>query len=61
MHIQFNVVSADTLRAAQEKPEEYKSLVVRVAGYSAFFVGLSPELQENIIKKYSMIQNKRKV
>ncbi len=50
-HIQFNVVSADTLRKAQENPEEYKDLIVRVAGYSDYFVNLGPDLQEEIIKR----------
>ncbi len=50
-HIQYNVVSRDTLVAAQENPEEYKSLVVRVAGYSAFFTILSPETQNDIIAR----------
>ncbi len=48
-HIQFNVVSTDTLWAAQEEPQNYHGLVVRVAGYSAFFVELAKELQEEII------------
>lgn len=48
-HIQFNVVSTDTLRSAQEEPQNYHGLVVRVAGYSAFFVELAKELQEEII------------
>lgn len=51
MHIQFNVVSADTLRAAQEKPEEYKDLMVRVAGYSALFAPLDVSLQNDIIAR----------
>lgn len=48
-HIQFNVVTADTLRRAQISPEDYRSLIVRVAGYSDYFVDLTPELQEEII------------
>lgn len=48
-HIQFNVVSADTLRDAQKHPEKYRDLIVRVAGYSDYFVDLTPELQEEII------------
>jgi formate C-acetyltransferase len=48
-HIQFNVVSADMLRDAQKSPQHYKGLVVRVAGYSAFFNELSPEIQDGII------------
>ncbi|RMG36838.1 MAG: formate C-acetyltransferase/glycerol dehydratase family glycyl radical enzyme, partial [Methanobacteriota archaeon] len=50
-HIQFNVVTADTLRKAQKNPEEYKYLIVRVAGYSDYFVDLTPELQEEIIRR----------
>jgi formate C-acetyltransferase len=50
-HIQFNVIDADTLREAQEHPENYKDLIVRVAGYSDYFVDLTPELQEEIIMR----------
>ena len=50
-HIQFNVVNAETLRAAQVKPQDYAGLVVRVAGYSAFFVELSKEIQDDIIRR----------
>lgn len=50
-HVQFNVVSAETLRAAQANPEEYRSLVVRVAGYSAYFTELDKELQNEIISR----------
>ena len=50
-HIQFNIVGQNVLRVAQEKPEEYKSLLVRVAGYSAYFVELSHEMQEDIISR----------
>ena len=50
-HIQFNVVSRDTLRDAQAHPEKYKSLVVRVAGYSALFTTLSRSLQDDIIAR----------
>jgi len=49
--VQFNVVSADTLKAAQRKPEEYKDLVVKVAGYNARFVDLHRELQDSIIAR----------
>ena len=51
MHIQFNVVSAETLREAQKHPEEYADLMVRVAGYSALFVSLDPAMQEDIIMR----------
>jgi formate C-acetyltransferase len=50
-HIQFNVVNADTLREAQKHPEKYGDLLVRVAGYSDYFVNLSTELQDEIIKR----------
>lgn len=51
MHMQFNVVNRDTLLDAQKHPEKYKSLVVRVAGYSALFTTLSRSLQDDIIKR----------
>lgn len=50
-HIQFNVVSKETLKEAQKNPEQYKDLVVRVAGYTAFFVDLSEEIQNDIIDR----------
>ncbi len=50
-HIQFNVVDRVTLEEAQERPEEYDDLVVRVAGYSAYFVELSKGLQDHIIDR----------
>jgi len=49
--IQFNVVSAETLREAQKHPEDYKDLVVRVVGYSAFFVELEKVVQDDIIAR----------
>ena len=51
MHMQFNVVDRDTLLDAQKHPEKYKSLVVRVAGYSALFTTLSRSLQDDIIAR----------
>ena len=51
MHMQFNVVSRETLIDAQKHPENYKSLVVRVAGYSALFTTLSRSLQDDIINR----------
>ncbi len=51
MHMQFNVVNRETLIDAQNHPEKYKSLVVRVAGYSALFTTLSRSLQDDIIKR----------
>jgi formate C-acetyltransferase len=50
-HIQFNVITAGTLREAQKYPEKYRDLIVRVAGYSDYFNDLGPELQEEIIRR----------
>jgi len=50
-HIQFNVVDAATLRAAQEHPEQYRNLIVRVAGYSDYFCDLTRTLQDEIISR----------
>ncbi len=50
-HIQFNVVDAATLRKAKKNPEEYRDLIVRVAGYSDYFVDLTEELQDEIIRR----------
>jgi pyruvate formate-lyase/glycerol dehydratase family glycyl radical enzyme len=50
-HIQFNVVGSETLRDAQEHPDEYRDLIVRVAGYSDYFRNLDRELQEEIIAR----------
>jgi pyruvate formate-lyase/glycerol dehydratase family glycyl radical enzyme len=50
-HIQLNVVTAETLREAQKSPAKYRDLIVRVAGYSDYFVDLSPELQDEIIRR----------
>lgn len=50
-HMQFNVVSRETLLDAQKHPENYKHLVVRVAGYSALFTTLSKSLQDDIIRR----------
>ena len=50
-HVQFNVVGHEVLRCAQAHPEEYKSLLVRVAGYSAYFVELSREVQDDILSR----------
>ena len=49
--MQFNYLDNETLKKAQEKPEEYRDLVVRVAGYSAFFVELCKEVQDEIISR----------
>jgi formate C-acetyltransferase len=50
-HIQFNVVDAATLHLAQQHPEQYRSLIVRVAGYSDYFCDLSKTLQDEIIAR----------
>jgi formate C-acetyltransferase len=50
-HVQFNVVEAETLRAAQRQPEQYRDLIVRVAGYSDYFCDLGRALQDEIIER----------
>jgi formate C-acetyltransferase len=50
-HIQFNVIDRETLRAAQANPDEYRGLIVRVAGYSDYFANLSRSLQDEIIER----------
>lgn len=55
-HIQFNVINRDTLLAAQQNPAEYKNLIVRVAGYSDYFVDLGTDLQNEIIARTEMTQ-----
>lgn len=50
-HVQFNVINTDTLRAAQKNPENYRDLLVRIAGYSAYFTELSRDLQDDIIAR----------
>lgn len=50
-HIQFNIIDRDTLREAQNHPEKYRNLLVRVAGYSDYFVGLSKDLQDEIVSR----------
>lgn len=54
-HIQFNVLNTETLREAQRKPEEYRNLLVRIAGYSAYFTELSKDLQDDIIARTEQI------
>jgi formate C-acetyltransferase len=49
--VQINVISSDTLRAAQKEPEKYRDLMVKVAGYNAFFTQLSKQLQDSIIAR----------
>jgi len=50
-HIQFNVVTADLLREAQAEPQKFRDLIVRVAGYSDYFVDLGADLQDEIIRR----------
>jgi formate C-acetyltransferase len=50
-HIQFNVIDSATLQDAQQNPESYRDLLVRVAGYSDYFVDLGPDLQEEVISR----------
>jgi len=50
-HVQFNVINRDTLIAAKKDPEKYRNLIVRIAGYSAYFVDLSPDLQDDLIAR----------
>ena len=54
-HIQFNIISRDTLQAAKEDPEKYRDIVVRVAGYCAQFVTLDPITQEDIIARTEQV------
>ncbi len=51
MEVQYNIVSADTMRAAQADPQTYRDLVVRIAGYSAYFVELSQDCQNDLIHR----------
>ena len=50
-HVQYNIVSRETLLAAKRDPEKYRDLIVRVAGYCAFFTNLSPDTQDDIIAR----------
>ena len=54
-HVQFNCVSSETLKKAQLHPEEYRNLIVRVAGFSAFFIHLDREVQDEIIKRTELV------
>ncbi len=56
-HIQFNVVTGETLREAQRHPEKYRNLIVRVAGYSDYFVDLEEDLQNEIIRRTEQALN----
>ena len=50
-HVQFNIADTQTLRQAQQNPAEYRDLLVRVAGYSDYFVDLDPSIQQEIIDR----------
>lgn len=50
-HVQFNVINRETLLAAQREPEKYRNLIARIAGYSAYFVELSRDLQNDLIAR----------
>lgn len=50
-HIQFNIVSSDDLKEAQRQPDDYRDLIVRVAGYSAYFAELNENTQNEIIAR----------
>lgn len=50
-HLQFNVINKTTLLAAKKDPESYRGLIVRIAGYSAYFTDLSPDLQDDLIAR----------
>ena len=52
-HVQFNVIDRETLLEAQKQPEEYKGLLIRVAGYTAYFTELGKEVQDDIISRTS--------
>jgi formate C-acetyltransferase len=54
-HIQFNIISNDTLRKAKKSPEKYRDLLIRVAGYSTFFVELNENTQNEIIARAEQI------
>ncbi len=54
-HVQYNVVDRQTLLDAKQNPEDHRDLVVRVAGYSAFFTVLSPEMQDDIIARTEQV------
>ena len=50
-HLQFNVINRETLVAAQDEPDRYKGLIIRIAGYSAYFVDLNTDLQNDLIDR----------
>ena len=52
LHLHVNVVDAETLEEARQFPERHASLMVRVAGFSAYFTRLSPDVQEDLVRRY---------
>jgi len=50
-HVQFNIISSESLRKAMQEPEKYRDLMVRVASFTAYFVDLTPEQQMDIINR----------
>jgi len=54
-HLQLNILDSKTLKEAQQNPEQYKTLSVRVVGYSAYFVTLSKKVQDDIIERMEHI------
>ncbi|MBN2239522.1 MAG: hypothetical protein JW712_07095, partial [Dehalococcoidales bacterium] len=54
-HIQVNILDRNTLLAAQENPDQYRNLLVRVAGFSAYFVNLPRALQDEIISRTDQV------
>lgn len=50
-HVQFNVINSETMKKAQKNPEQYRNLLVRIAGYSAYFTELTKELQDDLISR----------
>lgn len=55
-HVQFNVISIDTLKKAQKNPEKYRNLIIRVAGYSDYFINLNSDLQNEIIARTEQVE-----
>jgi len=50
-HIQYNIIDSKVLKDAQKNPEKYQDLMIRVAGFTARFIDLGPDIQEQIIKR----------
>ena len=50
-HLQLNIVDSEVLREAQRRPDAFRTLTVRVVGYSAYFVALSPDVQEEVLAR----------